>query len=234
MPLDRGTPEFDSYAKEYAKLLEDPIRSRFTGGSAFFFERKWELLAKYMGQIGLRPESARWLDVGCGAGDLLRQGSHHFAEAVGCDLSTEMLKICEGLNVVTQTDLARLPFEDASFDLVTIVCVYHHVEPPDRPALTTEVARVLRPRGVACIIEHNPFNPATQMIVRRTPVDENAQLLTARTARRLLAGAGLGMDLRTIYFLYFPKGLYQKARGVEACLARVPGGGQYAVFGRKP
>jgi SAM-dependent methyltransferase len=234
MPSGHESPEFDTYAKEYARLLDDPIRNKFTGGSNFFFERKWELLKQYLEQIGMQPENARWLDVGCGAGDLLRQGSAHFAEAVGCDVSKEMLRACEGMRVVRQNDASRLPFEDRSFDLVTIVCVYHHVEPRDRHALTAEVARVLRPKGIACIMEHNPFNPVTQLIVRRTPVDENARLLRARTARRLLAAGGLGMDLRTTYFLYFPQGLYRKLRGVEASLARVAAGGQYAVFGRKP
>ena len=233
VPGEPKSPEFDQYAEEYAKLLDDPIRRKFAGETAFFFERKWELLEKYMQRIGLRPEKSSWLDVGCGAGELLRLGSAHFAHAAGCDLSIGMMKACEGLNVVTQTDPTRLPFEDNSFDLVTVVCVYHHVEPPDRPGLTAEIARVLRPRGTACIIEHNPFNPATQIIVRRTPVDANAQLLTARTARRLLAKAGLGMNQKTTYFLYFPQNIYRKARGVEALLEKVPAGGQYAAFGRK-
>ncbi len=226
-------PEFDRYAEEYAKLLDDPIRRKFAGETAFFFERKWELLEKYMQRIGMLPEQSSWLDVGCGAGELLRLGSARFANAAGCDVSTGMMKACEGLHVVTQTDPSRLPFEDSSFDLVTVVCVYHHVEPAGRPALTSEIARVLRPGGTACIIEHNPFNPATQIIVRRTPVDENAQLLTARTARRLLSAAGLGVDQWTSYFLYFPQKMYRKARGIEALLEKVPAGGQYAAFGRK-
>jgi ubiquinone/menaquinone biosynthesis C-methylase UbiE len=233
MAADPKSPEFDRYAEEYAKLLDDPIRRKFAGETAFFFERKWELLEKYLKQIGLRPEEASWLDVGCGAGELLRLGSAHFGHAVGCDVSTAMMKSCEGLQVVTQTDPSRLPFEDGSFDLVTVVCVYHHVEPQDRPALTAEIARVLRPGGTACIIEHNPFNPATQIIVRRTPVDENAQLLTARTAHRLLDAAGLDKGRRTTYFLYFPQGVYRKAKRIEALLEKVPAGGQYAAFGRK-
>ena len=87
---------------------------------------------------------------------------------------------------------------------------------------------------IACIIEHNPFNPVTQIIIRRTPVDDNAQLLTARTARGLLSAAGLGVDQRTTYFLYFPQNIYRKARAIEALLEKVPAGGQYAAFGRKP
>ena len=226
-------PEFDRYADEYANLLDDPIRRKFAGESAFFFERKWEVLEEYMQQTGLHPENLNWLDVGCGAGDLLRLGSGRFAYAAGCDVSTEMLKACDGLNVVTQTDPSRLPFEDARFDLVTTVCVYHHVEPSDRPALTAEIARVLRPGGTACIIEHNPFNPATQIIVRRTLVDQNTQLLKAGAARRLLTAAGLGAQQRTKYFLYFPRAIYHQAKAMEALLEKLPAGGQYAAFGRK-
>ncbi len=234
MPSDPDLPEFDRYAGEYAELLDDPIRRRFGGEGTFYSERKWELLEQYFQQIGLRPEAASWLDVGCGTGELLRIGDAHFSRAAGCDLSTEMMKACEGLNVVTQTDPARLPFEDQSFDLVTAVCVYHHVEPSDRPALTAEIARLLRPGGTACIIEHNPFNPAAQIIVRRMPIDENAQLLTSRATRKLVAGAGLEVERRPIYFLYLPQSIYRKARWVEALFSGVPFGGQYAVFGRKP
>jgi hypothetical protein len=42
-----------------------------------------------------------------------------------------------------------------------------------------EIQRVLRPGGVFSLIEHNPLNPVTRLIVSRTPVDGNAKLLTA-------------------------------------------------------
>src|SRR5205823_5259609 len=94
------------------------------------------------------------------------------------------------LNVVLQPEPDRLPFGDASIDWVTAVCIYHHVPQPDRAALTTEARRVLRPGGIFAIIEHNPLNPAVQLIVRRTPVDEHAELLTAGCARRMARRAG--------------------------------------------
>ncbi len=225
-------PEFDQYADEYSKLLQDPIRDLFTSTGAFFFERKWELLLKRMREVGMNPGKSSWLDVGCGQGDLLRIGAPHFARAAGCDLSAEMLQHCENLEVVHQIDPGQLPFADETFDLVTAVCVYHHVLPDSRPALTSEIARVLRPAGMGCIIEHNPFNPATRIIVHRTPVDADAQLLTARTTARLLRGSGLELD-RKQYFLYFPKTIYVKIRWAEKLLERVPAGGQYAVFARK-
>jgi SAM-dependent methyltransferase len=110
--------------------------------------------------------------------------------------------------------------------------VYHHVEAKDRAALSAEIGRVLRPKGTACIIEHNPFNPVTQLLVSRIPVDDDAHLLTAGTAHRLLREAGLASS-ETLYFLYFPETLYQKARKIESWLRRVPAGGQYAAFAGK-
>src|SRR5271155_5094484 len=184
-------PEFDRYAEEYDKLLQDPIRDRFAPGSDFFFERKWLLLKEYMLSAQLEPRTASWLDVGCGRGELLQKGAGAFSEVCGCDVSPEMLDAPHGLNVVVQEDPTRLPYADQKFDLVTAVCVYHHVLPADRPGLTAEIARVLRPGGIACMIEHNPFNPVTRLIVSRTPVDADAQLLRAGTSEGLFTSAGL-------------------------------------------
>ena len=226
-------PEFDEYAKEYKKLVSDPIRDWFGPGDAFFFARKWDLLTEFMRNHRIDPAKSAWVDVGCGRGDLMRIGAKHFGVAMGCDVSTEMLAACEGLDVRPQTDLNKLPFDDESFDLATAVCVYHHVVPEARAGLTAEIARILRPGGVACIIEHNPVNPATQIIVRRLPVDRDAQLLTWNTAHRLLVAAGL-TKLQTTHFLFFPESVYRRAHRIEAALTRLPLGGQYAAYASKP
>jgi SAM-dependent methyltransferase len=227
-------PEFDQYADEYSRLLSDPIRDKFAPGSKFFFERKWQLLSAYCSEIGLDPKSSSWLDVGCGAGQLLALGASSFGRTAGCDVSSGMLSYCpKNIETAVQNDPGKLPFGSGEFDVVTAVCVYHHVPPEARPALTLEVARVLRPGGTACIIEHNPFNPATRLIVSRTPVDADAQLLTSGESMRLLRGAGLG-NSSTTFFLYFPETVYRKLAWVESALSGVPLGGQYASFGRKP
>ncbi len=225
-------PEFDRYADEYDKLLQDPIRDRFAAGSRFFFERKWILLQELMAEAGIELGKSSWLDVGCGRGELLQHGAASFAEVCGCDVSSEMLNGAHGLNVVIQPEPTRLPYPDGKFDLVTAVCVYHHVVPEDRPQLTAEIARVLKPNGCACIIEHNPLNPVTQMIVHRTPVDADAQLLGAGRSRGLLAAAGL-RGHRTKYFLYFPEKIYRRLSGLEGALSWVPAGGQYVALARK-
>jgi len=170
--------------------------------------------------------------VGCGFGELLRVGSAAVRSAAGCDPSPEMLRRCGAMDVCVQPRAADLPYPDSRFDLVTAVCVFHHIEPVMRRVLMKDVCRVLKPGGVFCMIEHNPVNPVTQWIVRRTPVDANARLLTARQARRLLSDEAL-RSIVTEYFLLFPERFYEKAKILEAFLRRVPLGGQYAVFGVK-
>jgi hypothetical protein len=97
--------------------------------------------------------------------------------------------------------------------------------------MTAEALRVLRPKGIFCIIEHNPLNPVTRLIVARTPVDADALLLTAGETHKLLSAGSrvLGRN----YFLLFPERLYKFGRKVESLLGKVPLGGQYAVFSRK-
>src|SRR3954453_18833007 len=95
------------------------------------------------------------LEIGAGTGyfslHLLRAGI--VEEATATDISPGMLEALEtnaerlGLEVETGVcDAERLPFDDASFDLVFGHAVLHHI--PDLDAAFAEFARVLRPGGV--------------------------------------------------------------------------------------
>ncbi|MGI8958284.1 MAG: class I SAM-dependent methyltransferase [Bryobacteraceae bacterium] len=225
--------EFDEYAASYQKLLHDPLRERFAPGSQFFTRRKWELLKGFLSDRNVPTAEQKWLDVGCGLGDLLRLGRSSFQQAVGCDLSPEMLAQVQDLEVRLQNRPDELPYESESFDLVTAVCVYHHVGSKDmRLGLTSEIKRVLRPGAVFCLIEHNPLNPITRLIVRRTPVDANAQLLGISESTQLLRSAGLNVIGKEL-FLYLPEALYDRASFLESCFRNIPLGGQYALFAEK-
>jgi SAM-dependent methyltransferase len=223
--------EFDTYAPTYSELLRDPIRDRFAGDNRFFHERKWELINGFLRSRRIEPSTTRWLDVGCGDGSLLKLAGRHFARAAGCDPSGEMIRSCGGMEIRHQPSSTVLPFAARSFDLVTAVCVYHHVHAAARKLLTDAINRVLTPGGVFCMIEHNPRNPITRLIVSRCPVDRDAELLTAGDAAAVFDASGLEI-LDTAYFLYFPGPLYAALRGVEHRLRRIALGGQFAVFGR--
>ena len=55
--------------------------------------------------------------------------------------------VSKGIEAFVQDDPGRIPLEDALFDFVTAVCVFHHVPPSARAALVLEVRRVLKPGG---------------------------------------------------------------------------------------
>jgi SAM-dependent methyltransferase len=226
-------PEFDQYADSYAELLDDPLRNRFAHDPLYFHRRKWLLIGRLLKQAGVNVSTQRWLDVGCGRGELLQIAGSHFAQAIGCDPSAAMLSAHPSFRTHEQPSLVELPFEDNSVDFVTAVCVYHHVHGAARTLLTREIKRVLTPGGLCCIIEHNPWNPVTRAIVKRCPVDVDAELLTARSASRLLQEAGF-QTLSTDYFLYLPEKLFYRLGFLEGMLRRSPFGGQYAVLARAP
>ena len=224
--------EFDSYAGQYDALLADPLCDQFAD-RGFFYERKLALIRDFFRRHALDTKSTAWVDIGCGQGDLLRLGVPDFASSMGCDVSPAMLHGCQGLTVLPQEQPDVLPFADKSAGFATAVCVYHHVPLEKRAALTREAARVLKPGGIFCIIEHNPLNPVTRRIVSRSPVDIDAHLLRAEETLRLLEDSGFRIVDRR-YFLFLPEPLYRRGAVVEDWLARVPFGGQYAAFARAP
>ena len=118
-------------------------------------------LAKW-GRSHVSPEpDARVLDIGCGGGANLAQflklcpqgsvcGIDFSAESVATSLRKNAGAVAAGRCAVRQGDVSRLPYADASFDLVTAFeTVYFW---PDLPACFREVYRVLKPGGtfIAC------------------------------------------------------------------------------------
>ena len=102
---------------------------------------------------------ARVLDMGCGGGHATYTVAPHAESVIAYDLSPEMLSVVaaaakeRGLaNVTTRQGRAeRLPFEDASFDLVVSRLSAHHWQ--DAAAGVREAARVLAPGGTFCLID---------------------------------------------------------------------------------
>jgi SAM-dependent methyltransferase len=228
--IDSGV-EFDRMASSYDALLEDPLRKRFVSNPGFFHRRKWDLIQSFLESARLDPAGMDWLDVGCGRGELINLGARRFRVAEGCEPSREMIRHGQG-RIHWQPELNRLPFAPSTYDFVTAVCVFHHVPAPNRNGLAAEVFRLLRPNGIFCVIEHNPFNPVTRWIVSRTPVDQDAHLLSPGLTARVLRAAGFE-PVDTRYFLFAPERWYKRLGGWETLLRHFPAGGQYAVFARK-
>ena len=94
----------------------------------------------------LNNPNPRILDVGCGTGANLKMLAAH-GRAEGVDISSQAVDFCRerGLNSVRLGAAEQLPYENASFDLVTALDVVEHLD--DDVAGLQEMRRVLRRDG---------------------------------------------------------------------------------------
>jgi ubiquinone/menaquinone biosynthesis C-methylase UbiE len=113
----------------------------------------------------------RLLDVGTGTGELLRALAarpDRPHEVVGADPCRDMLDRVPALPAGWETTEARgerLPFPDASFDLVTATYLLHVIDPSVRQAVIAEALRVLRPGGrFACITIAPPLTKTARLL----------------------------------------------------------------------
>jgi SAM-dependent methyltransferase len=139
---------------------------RYHDAAAASYDAKWGIDLGVTGQEQVRSKLEKalgtWpdepfehgLEIGAGTGyfclNMLQLGIVERATAT--DISAGMLDVLRasaqrlGLDVATaQADAERLPFDDASFDLVFGHAVLHHV--PDLDRVLAEFNRVLRPEG---------------------------------------------------------------------------------------
>ena len=165
--------------------------------------------------------------------DVLRQrGYEGFLD--GCDVSVEMLAEARRrwsrgpLPELHVIENAQAPFDAATFDLIVLCSVLHHVEPLSRDLVYQDVLCLLKPGGCLCIFEHNPYNPLTQWVVKHTPIDKNVALLPPREVQAGVAEAG-ALGVQTEYLLFFPP-RWRLLRPLERFLHFLPCGAQYAVW----
>ena len=108
------------------------------------------------------------LDAGCGTGAML---SHlrHYGEVVGVDVSSEAIRLAttrgvEGCRLV-QGSLTDLPFDDATFELITSFDVISHIA--EHGSAFSELSRVLKRSGrlVANFPAYNPLRSEHDLAV---------------------------------------------------------------------
>ena len=155
----------------------------FTGEDAVFAPRPGSTLA------WLEPLDPHMiiLDVACGAGHVAEEAAPFVHQVVGVDLTPALLRLgAERLsrsgvrNVLLQEgDATRLPFVDASFDMVLCRSAAHHFPYPER--LVAEMNRVCRPGGR--VVVSDLVAPDADL---RGPFDALHRLLDPSHARALL------------------------------------------------
>jgi 2-polyprenyl-3-methyl-5-hydroxy-6-metoxy-1,4-benzoquinol methylase len=221
---------FDQYGPNYRDVVQRAID--FAGLEYEFFVKAKARIIKQLATRFDRAADVSLLDVGCGVGILHDHLGGTCARICGVDVSEVSIEAAKERHPDFEYRVMegnQIPYPSAAFDIVTAINVLHHIDPEARRDFVLELKRVIRPSGVACIIEHNPLNPLTRLAVLRCPFDKDAHLLRAAQANRLLEAAGFA-HVRANYFLLTPLSSRAACR-LERWLSALPLGAQYAAVG---
>src|SRR2546423_403369 len=222
---------FDTYDKSFGAVVQSSID--FSGlPHSFFTTAKADALRDVIATRLAGMHNPHMLDVGCGVGEFHPFVRGMFGRLCGVDVSAASVVQARHRNPDVEYeayDGETLPYDSAIFDLAIAICVLHHVPPRQWLGFLCEMRRVVRPGGLVCLIEHNPFNPLTRLAVRRCEFDRDAVLLRAGRTQALMVDAGLH-DTESQHFLMLPSAA-PLARRIEHGFRRVPLGAQYIASG---
>jgi len=220
--------------------------TRYHDVAADHYDSKWgidfgdlgqgQVTAKVRKALGREPARYdRSLEIGSGTGyfslNLMRAGL--IEQATCSDISPGMLETLRanaerlGLEVQTEpADAERLPFADASFDLVLGHAVLHHI--PDLPRAFAEFERVLAPGGTVLFAgEPSRYGDRLANVPKRVASAVSPLWRRAISARRAPAGDHAQPDAAlegvVDVHAFAPGELTQAARGASFVDVRVSG-----------
>jgi SAM-dependent methyltransferase len=134
------------------------------------------------------------VDIGCGAGGLVRELTGLGARVVGVDVSDQQLAAArarddQGGARYLVGRAQELPLQDGTIDVAVFMRSLHHVPPADLVSALAEAARVLRPGGVVYVAE--PLAEGDYFQLVSLVDDETAVRAAAQHALAKAASAGL-------------------------------------------
>lgn len=153
---------YDTYGDRWYHADDDPVallRAESKTKTPWIIDR--------IKDHGLLHPQTKVLDVGCGAGFLSNALAKQGLQVTGVDLSEESLKVAAKYDETKKVhyqvaDAYQLPFEDASFDVLTAMDFLEHVENPGQ--VIKEFSRVLKPGGIFVFHTFNR-NPLAHLVI---------------------------------------------------------------------
>ena len=126
--------------------------------------KECERLLGYLNKVEVSQPGCRILDSGCGTGRLAVCLAERGYEAYGIDVNPDFIEVArdkakaQGVSAYFMTaEAEQLPFDDEFFDICIVFHVLEHVV--DWKKTIDEVARILKPGGIALFETNNALYP---------------------------------------------------------------------------
>lgn len=194
LPLHRTQLSVFNYEEIPAGYYHGVMRSGHPV-QKFWHQKKFQNVAIHL------PPSARVLDLGCGPGSFLDVAAENRPDihGVGIDIASRQIEFArqnvenrhagriEFLQLRGGED--ALPFEDASFDVVTSIEVIEHIHPFLAMRMLAEARRILKPGGKLVVTTPNYRSlwPLIEwMLEKLSPVKYHEQHINKYTPNSLL------------------------------------------------
>jgi SAM-dependent methyltransferase len=157
MPKVVDTAADAAFRAQAVAMGYDPD-NRWVGG---YVPVAWEevrhLIGAYAGDVG----GAALLEFGCNYAASSIVAAAMGARVTGVDVDADAIALArcnaarhgfaDRVDLCHVADTRRLPFDDASFDIILCISVLEYVAPGHLPAVLTELRRVLKPGGLMIV-----------------------------------------------------------------------------------
>jgi ubiquinone/menaquinone biosynthesis C-methylase UbiE len=137
--------------KAWTQFWADSAQSSCAAGAP---QIRTSLLGHWSAFAGSLPRGAHVLDLGCGAGAVGRMllATRPDLHVTGVDAAEVPRSQLPGMNLISETDMESLPFDDGSFNAVVSQFGYEYSQPRDS---AHELKRVLAPGAPLSFLVHH-------------------------------------------------------------------------------
>lgn len=189
--------EIDRIKSEYARREREIPSDRYAWNhpvNYFFHCQTSRACISLLDRAGLFPLTGRRVaDIGCGSGQWLLEFAQWDAETLaGVDLSDTRIERAKAKlpgSDLRAGDARRLPWEDASFDLVSQFTLFTSIlSPPVKEEIAAEMMRVVKPEGAILWYDFRVGNP----------LNSNVAGIRAKEIRALFPGCTVELQSVTL------------------------------------
>jgi SAM-dependent methyltransferase len=221
---------FDEYIDDYEAACESGLR--LAGETRDYYARQ---RVEFTRALCPTPNDIHTIiDFGCGLGHTTPHLLAGFRRAsiIGIDNGPAVIQAAHRHYASSRAQFTcDADSSHGRADLVYCNGVFHHIPRADRKRVVSKIFGWLRCGGLFAFWENNPWNIGTRLVMSRIPFDRDAEPLSYREARDLLALEGFRI-LGTTFHFFFPAQL-KALRRFEPRLRGLPLGGQYCVLAER-